>query len=84
MPTRYLLPSPVDIIRAINANAVDNLLAAQPSYSALPSLYQRAYMLVHQTGAVRLDEGFAAPLAKTPDPVVNTLVDPRVSRARTR
>lgn len=83
MPASYLLPSPVDFVRTIHANAVDNLLAAQPSYAALPSLYQRAYMLVHQTGAVKVDQGFAAPSVQTPDPVVRTLVDPRVLRRST-
>lgn len=73
----YLLPSAVDYIRTINANAVDNLLAAQPSYAKLPSLYQRAYTVVHETGAVRLQSGFAAPLGLGPQPKITVTIDPR-------
>lgn len=56
-----LFPNAIEAIRVINANAVDNLLASKSSYAALPSLYQRAYTLVHQTGATDLDTRFAAP-----------------------
>lgn len=73
----YLLPSAVDYVRAINSNAVDNLLAAQPSYAQLSSLYQRAYAVVHQTGAVRLKSGFAAPLQMEKQPKVSITIDPR-------
>jgi len=68
MAIRYLLPSAVDYLRVINDNTVDNLLAAQPSYAALPSLYQRAYAVVHQTGAVKLVDGFGAPEARVRTP----------------
>lgn len=83
MSSSYLLPSAVDAIRLINANAVDNLLAAQPSYAALPSLYQRAYMLVHQTGAVRVDAGFAAPTetGAGASKVAAPITDPRLLRS---
>lgn len=73
----FLLPSAVDYVRVINANAIDNLLAAQPSYAQLPSLYQRAYAVVHETGAVKLQTGFAAPPTKAPEPKVSVTVDPR-------
>lgn len=73
----YLLPSAVDYMRVINSNAIDNLLAAQPSYAQLPSLYQRAYAVVHETGAVRLQSGFAAPLGVAPQPKVTLTIDPR-------
>ncbi len=73
----YLLPSAVDYIRTINTNAIDNLLAVQPSYAQLPSLYQRAYAVVHETGAVRMRSGFAAPLQLEPAPKVTVTIDPR-------
>lgn len=73
----YLLPSAVDYIRVINSNAVDNLLAQQPSYAQLPSLYQRAYAVVHETGAVRMQSGFAAPTQQETQPRVSVVVDPR-------
>ena len=62
--TSLLLPSAVDTVRLINSNAIDNLLVGQPSYANIPSLYQRAYMLVHLTGVVPVQSGFAAPPAK--------------------
>ena len=78
MATFYLLPSAVDYVRVVNDNTIDNLLAAQPSYTSLPTLYQRAYTVVHQTGAVRVQKGFAAPNTPVPTPKVFVTVDPRV------
>lgn len=75
-----LFPSAVDYIRVMNTNAVDNLLAAQPSYVKLPSLYQRAYVLVHETGCVRGEARFAAPREKAAEPKVAIVSDPRVIR----
>lgn len=78
MTTRYLLPSAIDYVRIIHANVTNNLLAAQPSYAALPSLYQRAYAVVHGTGAVKLQEGFAAPAVRAaPSNVKDTLAQRR-------
>lgn len=77
MAVRYLLPSAVDYLRTINDNAIDNLLAAQPSYAALPSLYQRAYAVVHETGALRVRERFAAPQVRPPEPRISTTLVPR-------
>lgn len=77
MVTFYLLPSAVDYVRTINDNAIDNLLAGQSSFAQLPTLYQRAYCLVHGTGAVRVRAGFNAPEAVTPEPRVTVTVDPR-------
>jgi len=70
--SKYLLPSAVDYLRVIHANAVDNLLAAQPSYAEIPSLYQRAYQVVHQTGAVRMQTGFRAPVVRVAEASVTT------------
>lgn len=77
MSTKILFPSAVDYVRTLNSNGVVNLLAAQPGYAKLPSLYQRAYMLVHQTGEVRIDDRFAAPTELGTTPKVNITVDPR-------
>ena len=76
MPAQFLLPSAVDYIRVINDNTVDNLLAGQPSYTRLPSLYQQAYMLVHETGAIRLSPVFAAPTVTSDEPNITPTVDP--------
>lgn len=77
MASAYLLPSAVDYVRKINDNVIDNLLVGQAGYARLPSLYQRAYTLVHQTGAVRLQDGFAAPSVSTPQPDIYVTIDPR-------
>ena len=77
MATKFLLPSAVDYLRVINDNTVDNLLAAQPSYAALPSLYQRAYAVVHQTGAVKLVDGFSAPEARPQEPSTRAMATRR-------
>lgn len=61
---QVLFPSAVDYVRVLNDNAVDNLLAAQPSYARLPSLYRRAYLLVHETGTIAADVNFVAPEAR--------------------
>jgi hypothetical protein len=75
-----LFPSAVDYIRIMNTNTVDNLLAGKPSYAKLPSLYQRAYMLVHETGTVRGEARFAAPREAAATPKIAITVDPRVHR----
>ena len=61
MSTKILFPDAVDMVRLLNDNTVDNLLAKQPSYANVPSLYQRAYLLVHGTGVLPLDDDFKAP-----------------------
>jgi len=58
---KALFPNAIDTIRLLNDNAVDNLLVGQPSSAQLPSLYQRAYLLVHETGVLAYDDGFKAP-----------------------
>lgn len=58
---KALFPNAIDAIRILNDNAVDNLLVGQPSSAELPSLYKRAYMLVHETGITPYDDGFRAP-----------------------
>jgi len=61
MTTKVLFPNVVDYLRAINHNLVDNALGARSSFVLMPSLYQRAYALTHETGEVKLVEDFLAP-----------------------
>jgi len=77
MANQVLFPSAVDVIRVINTNGVDNLLAARTSYAKLPSLYQRAYMLVHETGELATIPRFAAPDAVTTQKRLPISFDPR-------
>jgi hypothetical protein len=48
-------------IRSINHNIVDNALGGRSSFLLMPSLYQRAYLLTHETGEVTLTDDFVAP-----------------------
>lgn len=77
MADSVLFPSAVDYVRILNTNAVDNLLARQKSYTQLPSLYQRAYMLVHETGEVPMVSRFKAPVEETRTYKVPITIDPR-------
>lgn len=61
MTLKILFPNAVDYIRAINHNIVDNALGGRSSFLLMPSLYQRAYLLTHETGEVTLTEDFVAP-----------------------
>ena len=56
-----IFPSSIDYIRLINNNIVDNALARRASYVLLPSLYQRAYAIVYETGEIRVQENILAP-----------------------
>lgn len=58
---KILYPSAIEYVQVINANIVDNALGGRSSHVLLPSLYQRAYMLVHQTGEVPLRTRIRAP-----------------------
>ncbi len=61
MSSKILFPDAVDMVRLLNDNTIDNLLAKQPGYASVPSLYQRAYLLVHRTGVLPYDDDFRAP-----------------------
>ena len=56
-----LFPNAIDYIGVINTNVVNNALARRSSYLLLPSLYRRAYMLVHETGEVPCNTDIIAP-----------------------
>lgn len=58
---KILFPTAIEYIQEINANAVDNALGGRSSFLLMPSLYQRAYMLVHQTGEIPIRTRFLAP-----------------------
>lgn len=61
MTVRILFPNSVDYLRSINHNIVDNALGGRSSFMLMPSLYQRAYLITHETGEVSLTEDFVAP-----------------------
>jgi hypothetical protein len=61
MKTQILYPNAIDYIRLINKNAVDNALGGRSAFVLLPSLYQRAFILTHETGELPLTSDFVAP-----------------------
>lgn len=61
MADRILYPNAIDYMRTINHNIVDNALAGRGAFTLLPSLYQRAYILTHETGEIPVTEDFVAP-----------------------
>jgi len=61
MADSILYPSAIDMVRVINDNLIDNALGKRNSFVLMPSLYQRAYMLCHETGALPVITDILAP-----------------------
>jgi hypothetical protein len=61
MAGRILYANAVDFVRTINDNLIDNALGARTSYAVMPSLYQRAYILCHETGELPVTGDILAP-----------------------
>lgn len=61
MADRIIFPNAIDHIRLVNSNLVDNALAGRSGFVIMPSLYQYAYMLTHETGELPITDGFVAP-----------------------
>ena len=61
MNNRIMYANAVDFIRTVNANLVDNALGQRTSYAMMPSLYQRAFILCHETGELPVTEDIVAP-----------------------
>lgn len=61
MADKVLYPNGIDYVREVNENIVDNMLAGRRAFVALPSLYERAYALVYETGEVPVLKNFVAP-----------------------
>lgn len=61
MASRTLFANAIDYVRVINDNIVDNALGRRSSFLLMPSIYQRAYMLVYETGEVPMTSNFVAP-----------------------
>lgn len=61
MAEKVLFPSAIDYIREINNNIIDNALGGRSAFVKLPSLYNKAYIVAHETGAVRLRNDLKAP-----------------------
>lgn len=71
MADKVLFPSAIDFIREINDNIVSNMLADRKAYLILPSIYERAYAIVYETGEVPLIKNVVAPdESLTPQPGV--------------
>jgi len=61
MSDRILYPNAIDYFRIVHHNMVSNAFARKSSYVLLPSIYNRAYIVVHQTGELPVTEDFVAP-----------------------
>lgn len=61
MTNKIIFPNAIDFVRVINDNHVSNFLGGRSSYLLLPSIYQRAYAIVHETGEYPLTENIVAP-----------------------
>lgn len=61
MTDKILFPSAIDMVRTINDNLIDNALGKRSGFVLVPSLYQRAYMLCHETGELPLTVDVLAP-----------------------
>ena len=61
MPKSILFPNAIDFVRTINDNAVDNALGGRSAFLLLPSLYARAYAIVHEMGEYPLETDIIAP-----------------------
>ena len=61
MANRILFANAIDFVRVINDNIVDNALGRRSAFLLLPSLYQRAHILVHETGELPFTLNFIAP-----------------------
>lgn len=61
MADRILYPNATEYFRTIHHNLISNAFMRRKSFVMLPSLYQRAYILTHQTGELPVTENFVAP-----------------------
>jgi hypothetical protein len=61
MADKIQFPSAIHSIQMINTNIVNNLLAGRVSFINVPSLYERAYTIVYETGEIPVSENIAAP-----------------------
>ena len=55
----------IDYIMEMNDNIITNARNGRSAFIALPSLYQRAYLLVNETGEVPVTTGVEAPTEGT-------------------
>ncbi len=61
MADKIQFPSAIHALQMINDNIVSNLLAGRVSYINVPSLYERAYAIVYETGEMPISENVVAP-----------------------
>lgn len=61
MPQKILFPNAIDHIRYINHNIVNNASRGRTSYVLMPSTYDYAFMLTHETGELPVIDGVVAP-----------------------
>ncbi len=65
MADRILYPNAVDYFRTVHHNLISNALARRTSFVLLPTLYNRAYIVAHETGELPVTENFVAPSERT-------------------
>lgn len=65
MADKVVFANAIDYVREVNDNIVTNQLAGRNSYVLLPSLYERAYALVYETGEVPVVRNVVAPDERT-------------------
>lgn len=61
MASKIQFPSAIHTIQMINTNIVENMLAGRVSFVNVPSLYERAYAIVYETGEIPISENIIAP-----------------------
>lgn len=61
MADKVVFPNAIDYVREVNENIVNNMLGGRDAFVLLPSLYERAYALVYETGEVPTIKNIVAP-----------------------
>lgn len=65
MADKVMFPNAIDYVREVNENVVNNLLGGRTAFVLLPTLYERAYALVYETGEVPMIKNIVAPDERT-------------------
>lgn len=61
MADKIIFPNAIDFVRVVNDNTTNNFLGGRSAFVMLPTLYQRAHAIVHETGEYPLTENIVAP-----------------------
>jgi len=76
MSFKIMFPNAIDMVCHINDNIISNALIRRSSFTQLPSIYDRAYALVHETGYYQLVDNYKAPTEAL------TAVSPTVTKSK--